>query len=352
MPYGPLHPLACSQAAFNSFSHNVFVNYDCRVSQVEEIAAKVPISGMVFDKFDGDLCPQLKGWQNGVSHYEALPLGYGWFTPDFEEAAEYLRHWNAFYTVDRESPKSWPLVVWLHGAGEGGTDPTVTYTGNNVVNLSSTEIQHKLGGAAYILAPQAPTFWMDSGRENRDDFEEMYSPVSKYTKALKALIDEFVEIHKNIDRNRIYIGGCSNGGYMTMRMITAYPEYFAAAFPVCEPYLASAITDEEFEGIKNLPIWFTQCAKDPLVPPETSVLPTYRRLKAAGNDNVHVSYFEKIIDRTGLFKNSDGTPYEYNGHFSWVYVYTDECIYDLDGARVMHEGSPVTLWQWMGKQHR
>ena len=38
-----------------------------------------------------------------------------------------------------------PLVIWLHGAGEGGTDPRIAYTGNKVVNMSSPELQKKLG---------------------------------------------------------------------------------------------------------------------------------------------------------------------------------------------------------------
>lgn len=46
-----------------------------------------------------------------------------------------------------------------------------------------------------------------------------------------ACIEEFVELHKDqIDADRIYIGGCSNGGFMTMRMIVDYPKYFAAAY--------------------------------------------------------------------------------------------------------------------------
>lgn len=49
-----------------------------------------------------------------------------------------------------------------------------------------------------------------------------------------ALIQEYVAKNPDIDPNRIYIGGASNGGYMTMLMIRDYPNYFAAAFPVCE----------------------------------------------------------------------------------------------------------------------
>ena len=48
------------------------------------------------------------------------------------------------------------------------------------------------------------------------------------------MIDEFIDLHPDIDRDRVYIGGCSNGGFMTMRMLLSYPDFFAAAYPVCE----------------------------------------------------------------------------------------------------------------------
>lgn len=57
---------------------------------------------------------------------------------------------------------------------------------------------------------------------------------SIYEDALMAFIKDYVSKNEDIDQNRIYIGGCSSGGYMTMLMIRDYPEYFAAALPVCE----------------------------------------------------------------------------------------------------------------------
>lgn len=353
MAYGPVHPLGYAQAAFRN-NFNEFISCEYRITQVKEIPAEIPVTGLVFDEFAGDICEQLKGWKNDVSHYEPQPLGYGYFTPDLEHAKKNFVSLDSHYGDEwvHEFPEKLPLVIWLHGAGEGGEDPTVAYTGNKVVNLSSDEIQRKLGGAAYVLAPQTPTLWMDCGVENYREPQFLTNKESKYTVALKALIDEFIELHPDIDRDRIYIGGCSNGGFMTMNMIIHYPDFFAAAYPVCEAYRNSDITDEDIENLKHLPIWFTQAENDPLVPPDCSPLPVYRRLKAAGNENVHMSLFEKVVDQTGLFKDDQGMPYEYSGHFSWVHAYNDFCQFDLDGTRVFHEGRPVTLWRWMGKQRR
>lgn len=352
MPYGPGYPTGYSQAALRNHL-NEFLRCEYRVTQVKEISAPIPFSGWIFDESDGDICPQLQGWTNSRSHDRNMPLGYGYYTPDRKAGEKLLHSLDSGFGNEwtHELPEKLPLVIWLHGLGEGGSDPTVAYTGNKVVNLSSADIQRKLGGAAYILCPQCPTYWMDygSGKKKQPEKEGVESI---YTEALKSLIDEFLELHPDIDRDRIYIGGCSNGGFMTMRMIISYPDFFAAAFPTCEAFRTSALTGQDLQNLKHLPIWFTNAQDDPLVPPDGLCLPTYRKLKAAGNQNVHVSLFENITDQSGLFKDDEGKPYRYNGHFSWVHVYNDFCEYDLDGSRVFEDGRPVTLWRWIGKQSR
>lgn len=60
------------------------------------------------------------------------------------------------------APKA-PLVVYLHGAGEGkgatqGEGATRAYTGNRVTALSQKQIQRYFGGFAWVLVPQSPTF--------------------------------------------------------------------------------------------------------------------------------------------------------------------------------------------------
>jgi predicted peptidase len=238
------------------------------------------------------------------------------------------------------------LIIWLHGAGEGGYDTAIAYTGNKVVNLSSPNIQKFFDGA-YVLAPQIPTMWMDDGSG-----QYTQSGKSKYVKALKALIDEFAELHSDIDENRIYIGGCSNGGFMTMRMIIDYPGFFAAAYPVCEALYNAVITDQNINDIRNTPIWFTHAKNDTLVKPEETVIPTYQRLIKAGAPNVHFSFFDKVIDTSGKFKDAEGNPFEYFGHASWIYMLNDECALDFDGSPVKAGGKEVTLLQWLAMQSK
>ncbi|ORX39537.1 hypothetical protein BCR32DRAFT_288524 [Anaeromyces robustus] len=67
-------------------------------------------------------------------------------------------------------------------------------------------------GGAYVLAVQTPTLWMDN--------------------VLFAAIEDYVNSNSDIDTNRIYVGGCSNGGYMTLDLIFEHGDYFAAYYPI------------------------------------------------------------------------------------------------------------------------
>lgn len=265
------------------------------------------------------------------------------------------------------------LVIWLHGAGEGGTDTTITIIGNKVVNLATSEIQSLFGdNGTYILAPQSPTMWMDAdGTGTYNNSIEGSEGKSYYTVALMALIDDYVANHPEIETDRIYIGGCSNGGYMTVNMITTYPEYFAAAYPVCEAYDVSWITDENIESIKAMPIWFTHAITDGTVAIVEGTLGTdyvtftptldengnvimldnftnalYERLINAGAENVYYSLFDNVVDTSGLYFKEDGvTPYEYMGHWSWIYTLNNECTENINGAE-------ITLFEWIATQSK
>ena len=129
-----------------------------------------------------------------------------------------------------------PLIIWLHGAGEGGTDPSVAILGNQVTNLAKDVVQKYFitdtVKGAYVLTPQTPTMWMDGGDgQYSNEVGSQY-----YVSALKGLIDAYIEENGDIDMSRIYVGGCSNGGFMTVNMIFNFPDFFAAAYPVCEAY--------------------------------------------------------------------------------------------------------------------
>lgn len=230
-----------------------------------------------------------------------------------------------------------PLVIWLHGAGEGGTDPSVIVLGNRVTKLVDEDIQG-IFGEAYILAPQSPTMWMDAG-----DAKYTTNGDSIYVEALMELIDSYITSTPGIDTDRIYIGGCSNGGFMTMKMILSYPEYFTAAYPVCEALMDEWITDAQIESIVNLPIWLTQAKSDDTVAYDKHALPTYERLVAAGAKDVHLSLFDNVVDTSGLYKDENGEPYEYTGHWSWVYTLKNECVETVDG-------NDVTIMEWLASK--
>lgn len=248
----------------------------------------------------------------------------------------------ASYSPKEEDGES-PLIIWLHGGGEGGTDPSIPLIANKAANYASDEIQSIFEGA-YVLAPQTPTRWMDSGEGSTsgqvDDI---------YFEAVKELIEEFISEHPNVDRDRIYVGGCSNGGYLTFKLLIEYPEFFAAAFPSALAYRGAYFTDEQVDRVKDIPIWFIHSADDGTTVPDETVLPVYNKLKEAGASNVHLSYYDHVIDITGFF---GGEGYHYPGHWSWIYSHANKARRDYDGSLVKLDGNPVTIMEWLAAQSK
>jgi predicted peptidase len=252
-----------------------------------------------------------------------------------------------YYEPEVTKEEKIPLIIWLHGAGEGGAEPAIAAVGNKVVNLISPKMQSIFGGKAYLLAPQSPTMWMDDGSG-----EYTNSGISMYAESLETLIDSFVKSHPSIDQSRIYLGGCSNGGFMTMRMLLYNPNRYAAAFPVCEALYDQAITDDEIRTLAGIPIWFVHSKNDPVVKPEDYVLPTYHRIRAANASDVHMTYYDRIVDQTGLYKDEDGNPYEYIGHWAWIPMLNNECTTDFDGSPVMVNGKPASILEWLASHKK
>ena len=170
------------------------------------------------------------------------------------------------------------LVVWLHGLGEGGTINTDPYI---------TVLANKVSSLA--------------GQEFQNTI----------------------------------------GGYMTMLMALKYGKEYNAYVPICEAFLNEKISDEEIKQLKKLPIFFIYSRDDDVVAPETHELPTIRRLLGAGASNVHTFVSKHVIDTSGRFNDKDGEPLRYSGHWSWIYFFNNEAVFDRCGIRV---------WQWMAQQ--
>ena len=237
-----------------------------------------------------------------------------------------------------------PLIIWLHGGGEGGTDTSVPLLANRAANYASEDIQAIFGGA-YVLVPQTPGAWMHTkegkyfqGREN-----------DGYNAALMALIQQYVSENPSIDQDRIYVGGCSNGGYMSIKLLILHPEYFAAGFISALAYQSKDILDEEIERIKDIPMWFVHAKDDQVTPAAQTATPVYQRLIAAGAKKTHYSLYDHVVDITGFY---GGDNYRYNGHLSWIYVHANRSRLDYDGSAVRMDGRPTTIMEWMAGQEK
>jgi len=235
-----------------------------------------------------------------------------------------------------------PLVIWLHGAGEGswfGTQPAnIAIVGNKVVALADKKIQNIMNGA-YILAPQVPTMWMDDGTGTYTK-----DGTTMYESALYQLIERYLTDHPNVDKDRIYIGGCSNGGFMTMRMILSFPELFAAAFPVCQAFKSEWITEKQLKSIIKLPIWQIHARNDGIVP-FAGAEETYKRLIKGGAKNAHYTWYDSMEDKSGLWCDNEGKPWAYDGHWSWIHVYNNDAFAIVDGEE-------ISLFEWLARQHK
>ena len=224
------------------------------------------------------------------------------------------------------------LLIWIHGMGEGGTDNKIVLYGNKVTALANTTIQGDLKNNCDILIVQTPTFWLDLTKEGK----EVYYP-EKYTETFKSLVDKYVS-ENNIAKDRIYIGGCSMGGFMTMNMLLNYPTYFAAAYFAAEAYKDEYISDEQIQSIKNIPMWFIHSENDETVNISLHTNATYKRLQDAGATDLHYSHYDNVVDTSRKY-DVDEAQYEYDGHWSWVYLFNDEC---KDGDE--------TVFTWIVKQ--
>jgi predicted peptidase len=175
--------------------------------------------------------------------------------------------------------RAWPLVLFLHGAGERGTDLEL------VKKHGPPRLIAEGKSFPFIMAaPQCPPdqWWSDD--------------------MLAGLLDRIEEQYR-VDRTRVYVTGLSMGGFGTWRLAVNNPNRFAAILPVCGGGDVSTVCT-----IKHVPAWVFHGAKDPVVP---------------------VAESQKMVDR---LKSCGGdvtlTVYPEAGHDSWTETYNNPEVYE------------------------
>jgi predicted esterase len=166
-------------------------------------------------------------------------------------------------TAGKPATQKLPLVVFLHGAGERGTDNEAQLR-NGILGLVEPDQFAK--HPCFILAPQCPPDerW---GGGSRDGDRLTFNPAqaTTYGGMVLELIDSIVQKYPAVDRSRIYLTGLSMGGFGTFDLTMRRPDFFAAAMPVCgggDPKTA--------QRIKDLPLWVVHSVRDETVMPRFS----------------------------------------------------------------------------------
>lgn len=176
--------------------------------------------------------------------------------------------------------KAYPLMLFLHGAGERGSDNELQLVhGSDLFLKAETRKEYP----AIVVFPQCAVdstwsgyTWLEDGTLNYNSSKIQNSPVV-HQKLVKALIAELNQNYK-LDHNRFYIGGLSMGGMGTFETVRNNPKLFAAAFPICggaHPSIAAQLSTPKW--------WIFHGEDDEVVLPENSKL-IYEAIKALGAD--------------------------------------------------------------------
>ena len=205
---------------------------------------------------------------------------------------------------DADSLRKYPLVIFLHGSGERGSDNEAQLKWG-VQNFATDKnmVEHP----ALVIAPQCPSgqSWSNFTRPDM----RLQSTPSKPMQLLIELIKQTIT-KMPVDTNRIYITGLSMGGFGTFDAIERYPDLFAAAVPVCGGGDVSKAA-----SIAPIPMWLFHGAEDPAVNTANSVEMNAALMKAGAHPGL--------------------TIYPETGHFSWLAAYSDE-----------------HMMEWLFRQHK
>ena len=205
-----------------------------------------------------------------------------------------------FYNAGKDADS---LIVWFHGNGEGDLDAS----GNNVAQMLAnrgtvawaTDEAQKIFGEAHVMAFQAPSTWYYAQKDNL---------LAQVKEEIDAVVKEY-----GIDPSKIIVSGCSAGGYMTTRMLIAYPDLFAAAMINCPALDVAQLrdgetpTDAELAGLRDsdTAIWLVQGVTDSSVKSEDCSQRMFNIL-TEGQDLTKTTFNQKIASDFTTYETKDG----------------------------------------------
>jgi len=191
--------------------------------------------------------------------------------------------------------RKYPLVLFLHGAGERGKDNERQLIWGADMFLST---KNRRQYPCFVIMPQCP----EEKRWVEVNWGQDGHNMPEYPSQTMAMVIDLMEKIKAdfpVDPRRIYVTGLSMGGYGTWDLISRMPDYFAAAVPIC-----GGGDEKQAYKLVDIPVWAFHSADDRTVPVERSRKMVYAIEEAGG-------------------KKIRYTEYEDAGHGSWKPAYAD-----------------------------
>ena len=222
--------------------------------------------------------------------------------------------YRIMYPVNYDAKKSYPLIVYLHGAGLRGNDNQLQLTESGSYFLND-EVRKKF--PALVVFPQCPSdsMWFNIPPGPAYDTTVAFNhkmntlPLSAPERLVKLLMDSLAE-HKLADIKRIYLGGCSLGGFGTYDLVIHYPDYFAAAFPICGQ--ANVVLYPKRAA--NVPVWIFHGAIDDIINP----WPDRSLIKALQHNGAKNA---KYTEFPGLKHDIEAAVFAEPGLFPWLFSF-------------------------------
>lgn len=195
--------------------------------------------------------------------------------------------YRILYPENYKKNRAYPLVMFLHGAGERGNDNAAQLTHGAALFLKP---ENRKYFKSIVIFPQCPsnTSWSKFKRTDGKITTDSESDPPIPQQLVKALMDSLL-LNRHVLERQVYLGGLSMGAFGSYDMLTRYPDYFAAAFPICGigdiPLLV--------QKAKDVPMWIFHGEKDPVVSPEPN-RELYKALMTAGAIDVTYSEYPGV----------------------------------------------------------
>jgi predicted peptidase len=181
---------------------------------------------------------------------------------EFESAGNFLPY-RILYPDNYDKTKKYPLILFLHGAGERGNDNDKQLVHGAKLFLKD---ENRNAFPAIILVPQCPenSFWA-SVKVDRStqpfNISIDYNAAPQWPLVAANELVKKIANEEAVDKSRIYITGLSMGGMGTFESVYRYPELYAAALPIC----GGADAKSYDKRVKKTAFWIFHGDADPAV---------------------------------------------------------------------------------------